>query len=78
MNEEKSISVVERLKQLAMEQKREPIVIKSADAFVIQCPRCGAGRAQSDGITRCGYCGHRFTSVAVNDGINIKKDDNSK
>lgn len=78
MSDAKPTSVVERLKQLALQQKREPVVIRPADSHVIQCPQCGAGRAKSDGITRCGYCGHVFTTAALSDGINIKEEDNSR
>ena len=37
------------------------------------CPNCGAGRAEQDGLTHCGYCGFEFLSVQLSDGINIKK-----
>lgn len=78
MSKEKPTSVVARLKQLAMQQKRAPIVVKAADWLVIQCPQCGAGRTKSDGITRCGYCGHVFTTAELSDGIHIKQNDNSR
>ena len=40
------------------------------------CPNCGAGRAQQDGLTHCAYCGFEFMSVTLTDGIHIKTKDN--
>jgi len=74
----KPISLVERIKQLALEQKREEFKIKEASNLVVSCPQCGAGRAKSDGLSRCAYCGHEFTHAELTDGINIKKEDNSR
>ena len=76
--EKKPLSLVERIKQLALEQKREEFKIKEAESLVITCPQCGAGRAKRDGLTRCAYCGHEFTSAEMTNGVHIKKEDNSR
>ncbi|MDR0783990.1 MAG: hypothetical protein LBE83_09580 [Propionibacteriaceae bacterium] len=44
---------------------------------VTTCPGCGAGRARSDGLTHCGYCGHQFLDRRFTDGINLSSSDNS-
>jgi hypothetical protein len=41
------------------------------------CPGCGAGRAQQDGLTRCGYCGYQFIDQRLTDGIHLSSSDNS-
>lgn len=76
----KPLSLLERMKQKAFEQKtyggeRED---KTAEMKAKDCPNCGAGRAQQDGLTHCAYCGFAFLSVTLSDGINIKKEDNSR
>lgn len=76
--EKKPLSFVERIKQIALEQKREALKIKEADSSIISCPQCGAGRTKGNGLTRCAYCGYVFTSVVMTDGVHIKKTDNSK
>ncbi len=77
-DKDKPISLVERLKRIALKQKRESIQTTPAGSSVVQCPQCGAGRAKQDGITKCGYCGYEFIATKLSDGINIKKEDNSK
>jgi uncharacterized Zn finger protein (UPF0148 family) len=76
----KALSLLERMKLKAMEQKsyggeftEEPAKLNART-----CPNCGAGRAEQDGVTHCAYCGFEFLSVKLTDGINLKKDDNSK
>lgn len=76
--EKKPLSLVERIKQLALEQKREEFKITEADSSVVTCPQCGAGRAKRDGLTRCAYCSHLFTNAEMADGVHIKKADNSR
>ncbi len=78
MDKTKSSSLVERLKQAALQQKREAITFIPADSLVVRCPQCGAGRAKQDGITKCGYCGYEFTVSELSNGINIKKEDHSR
>ncbi|MDR2146565.1 MAG: hypothetical protein LBE91_08935 [Tannerella sp.] len=75
----KPISLIERMKQKAMEQKTYggEYVAQSASVNARACPNCGAGRAEQDGLTHCAYCGFEFLSVELTDGINIKKEDNS-
>ncbi|UIR55071.1 hypothetical protein LZQ00_12355 [Sphingobacterium sp. SRCM116780] len=75
----KPLSILERMKQKAQEQqtyggKQEdrPANMKAKD-----CPNCGAGRAQDDGLTHCAFCGFKFMTVKLTDGIHIKKEDNS-
>lgn len=78
MDKDKPTSLVERLKQIALEQKREKMEVKRAASVVLQCPQCGAGRAKQDGLTKCGYCGYEFMAAKLSDGIHIKTEDNSK
>lgn len=75
----KPLSLLEKMKQKAREQKmyggeQED---KAAGMKARDCPNCGAGRMQQDGLTHCAYCGFEFLSVTLTDGINIKKEDNS-
>lgn len=74
----KKLSLVERMKQNAINQKREAFIQKAAGLETITCPNCGAGRAKEDGLTKCGYCGFVFIDHQLEDGIHIKKTDNSK
>ena len=80
MPENKPLSFLERLKQKAAKQENyggssEPIEAKSS---ALTCPNCGAGRAKEDGVTRCAYCGFEFIKTTLDNGIYIKKEDNSK
>jgi uncharacterized Zn finger protein (UPF0148 family) len=73
------LSLLERMKQKAKDQqsyggKQQD---SSANIKAKDCPNCGAGRAQENGITHCAFCGFEFMSVKLIDGINIKKEDNS-
>mgnify|MGYP000980182591 CR=1 FL=1 len=76
-SDNKTLSLVERLKKQALEQKREPIITEVSKTTVIQCPDCGAARAKSDGLTHCAYCGRQLMDVVLTDGIHIKSQDNS-
>jgi len=79
MEEKKSqLSIVERLRMQAQEQKRADIQSSEAKTDVLICPDCGAGRAKADGLTACAYCGYAFTNHALANGIHIKHSDNSK
>lgn len=75
--EKKTLSIVERLKKKALEQKREKITTQPLRTTVLQCPDCGAARAKVDGLTRCAYCGRQLMEVELTDGINITSKDNS-
>lgn len=77
--EKKPLSLLERMKQKALEQKSYGGEFKEEAAKLNArvCPNCGAGRAANDGLTHCGYCGFEFLSVKLTDGIHIKKQDNS-
>jgi len=75
---EKPLSLVARMKQNALQQKREAFVEKQAGMNTITCPNCGGGRAKEDGITRCAYCGFEFIAHTLSEGIHIKDSDNSK
>jgi len=77
MQEDKTLSLVERLKKQALEQKREPTLVEPTKTTILQCPDCGAARAKQDGLTHCAYCGKRFLEVSLTDGINITSQDNS-
>jgi uncharacterized protein (DUF983 family) len=79
MAENKTLSFLDKLKKTATAQK-DYLTCREAsppgmDAAV--CPNCGAGRAKQDGLTHCAYCGHRFLEVELDDGIYLKKADNS-
>ncbi|MDR0800944.1 hypothetical protein [Fluviicola sp.] len=76
----KTLSLLERMKQKAVEQKSYggEYVEQSANVNTKTCPNCGAGRAQQDGLTHCAYCGFEFLSVKLTDGIHIKESDNSQ
>jgi uncharacterized Zn finger protein (UPF0148 family) len=81
MSEEKKIlSFVERMKLKAQNQANYggEIEIKGASIEARDCPNCGAGRAKQDGLTHCAYCQFEFLSVKLTDGLNVKKEDNSK
>lgn len=79
MEEKKNqLSVVERLKLRAQEQKRAEVKVSEAKMDILICPHCGAGRAKADGLTTCAYCGHSFTNYTLTDGIHIKHSDNSR
>lgn len=76
----KPLSLLERMKQKAREQQSYggKYEEKAPEMKARDCPNCGAGRAQVDGLTHCAFCGFEFMSVKLTDGINIKKDDNSR
>jgi len=76
--QQKPLSIVQQMKQLAMQQKREQFVEQQAGSSVATCPKCGAGRAKHDGLTACAYCGFEYTHAALTDGIHIKDTDNSR
>lgn len=78
--EKKALSFVEKMKLKAQSQKNYggETEIKNAEISVRDCPNCGAGRAKQEGLTHCSYCGFAFLSVTLTDGLNIKKEDNSK
>jgi len=78
MEKNKPSSVVERLKEIALQQKREKLIKTSADSSVRSCTNCGAPRGKLDGLTKCAYCGFEFLEVKLTDGIHIQKEDNSK
>jgi hypothetical protein len=42
------------------------------------CPRCGAPRTKSTGLTRCAYCDYSFLDVTVTNGIFLTDQDNSR
>lgn len=76
----KTLSLLERMKQKATEQKSYggAYIEESAKVNTRTCPNCGAGRAEHDGLTHCAYCSFEFLSVKLTDGINIKKEDNTQ
>lgn len=76
----KPLSLLEKMKQKAMEQKSYggEFVEEAAKVNTRSCINCGAGRAKQDGLTHCAYCGFEFLSVKITDGIYIKKEDNSQ
>lgn len=75
-----TISLLEKMKLKAKTQKSYggPYEEKPANVNATDCPNCGAGRARQDGLTHCAYCGFEFMSLTLTDGINIKKEDNSR
>lgn len=80
MNENKTNSILDKLKNKAKSQEHYggKTVEKPAEMTIKDCPNCGAGRAQQDGITHCAYCGFEFLSVKITDGLHLKKEDNSR
>lgn len=78
--EKKPMSLIEMMKQKAKTQKMYggKTEEKPASMTIKDCPNCGAARAQLDGITHCVYCGFEFIAVKISDGINLKKEDNSR
>ena len=80
MEEKKGLSFLEKLKAKAQAQEKYGGEIKAQDANMAAntCANCGAGRAKEDGVTHCAYCGHAFMQVKLTDGLNIKKEDNSR
>ncbi|WP_114790258.1 hypothetical protein U0035_13270 [Niabella yanshanensis] len=80
MDEKKGLSFLEKLKAKARAQEKYGGELKTqaANMGANTCPNCGAGRAKEDGVTHCAYCGHAFMQVKLTDGLNIKKEDNSR
>ena len=77
-NKNKALSLIEKMKAKTEDQNLYNYKPTEAKMDVSACPNCGAGRAKDDGLTRCGYCGFKFLSVKLTDGINIKKENNSR
>lgn len=82
MEEDKNkiLSFVERMKLKAQAQKTfgGNSIASEAKVDITTCPNCGAGKTKIDGLTKCAYCGYEFLKVALTDGLNIKKEDNSR
>ena len=74
----KPLTIVERMKKLALQQKRAKFNEKQAGVTTSTCPNCGSGRNKADGLTRCAYCGFTFLQHDLSDGIHITEEDNSK
>jgi uncharacterized protein (DUF983 family) len=77
--EKRTLTYLERLKQKAITQENYGGEIKEEEAKmeVRDCPECGAGRAFLQGLTACAYCGFKFMSTRLTDGVHIKKENNS-
>lgn len=75
-------SLLDRMKKRAQSEKiygtSEGTMPEQPSLGAGACVNCGAPRAQKDGLTHCGYCGHEFISTELSDGIHIKKEDNSR
>ncbi len=80
MSEKKVDTVLQKLKNKAKTQEVYGGRTKEfgAELSIKDCPACGAGRAQQDGVTHCAYCGFEFISVKLTNGLNLKKEDNSR
>ena len=76
----KPLSLVERMKLKAQQNSKYggQFVVKKAEVSAQDCPNCGAGRAKHEGVTHCAYCGCEFIHQKIEDGLHLKKDDNSK
>ncbi len=74
-----TLSLLERMKQKAQSQQSYggETHMNEARVDVRDCPNCGAGRAQQDGLTHCAYCGFEFINKPLTDGLYIKESDNS-
>jgi ribosomal protein L37AE/L43A len=71
--------ILENIKKRSLAQKSYGgSETNEAKAEAKVCPNCGAPRAKRDGLTRCAYCGYSFVDTVLDDGIFIKKEDNSK
>lgn len=77
-NKSKPLSLIKRMKQKSQRSTDEFVFDSAANMDARNCPNCGAGRGKDDGLTRCAYCGFEFLTVKLSDGINIKKEDNSR
>ena len=80
MEENKNLSFVEKMKLKAQQQKKygdDKFQTEQAKLDTQDCPNCG-GRAKHEGITHCVYCGYEFISNKLDEGIYIKKEDNSQ
>jgi len=73
MEENKTLSFIERMKLRATTEKPYGGEVKQEEATVETrvCPHCGAGRAERDDLTECAYCGFTFMDVDLTDGIYI-------
>ncbi|CEN36227.1 eL43 family ribosomal protein [Capnocytophaga cynodegmi] len=81
MEENKNLSFVEKMKLKTQQQKKygdDKFQTEQAKLDTQDCPNCGAGRAKHEGITHCAYCGYEFISNKLDEGIYIKKEDNSQ
>ncbi len=81
MEEKKILSFAERMKQKALAQKNYGHELETgngrATLKTISCPNCGAGRAVSDGLTHCAFCGFEFISAVLTDGLYTTSKNNS-
>lgn len=75
----RTLSYLEKLRQKALSQENYggEVIKEDAKMEVRDCPECGAGRAFTDGLTACAYCGFVFMEVRLTNGIHIKKEHNS-
>ncbi len=80
MSEKKVNSILDKLKNKVKNQEAYGGRMEEKDAAlsIKDCPNCGAGRTQQNGITHCAYCGFEFIAVKVTDGLHIKKEDNAQ
>ena len=76
-NENKSMSLLDRLKQKAeadnrnyLTEQHEPL---QASLSAVHCPSCGAGRSHASDLRLCAYCGHRFLADDVGRGVAAKQ-----
>lgn len=59
-------SFAERLRmQTQAREKPEALKEEKAEAKARTCPNCGAGRAESDGVKECRYCGFLFITANI-------------
>lgn len=73
-------SFLDRMKKRAETQRMDHFDTPQveADMTLSACLNCGAGRAKSDGLTACVYCGYEFLGVELSDGIHLSATDNSR
>lgn len=79
--ENKKLSFVEKMKLKAQQEKKygeDKFASEEAVLDTQDCPNCGAGRAKHRGVTHCAYCGYEFIRTKIEDGIYLKKEDNSR
>lgn len=72
----KPLSLVERMRLKTQTQQKYggEFIEEKATIGVTDCQNCGAGRAKSDGLKECAYCGFVFLEKEHTAGIHLNKE----